>query len=51
MGVQELIAMAAQKASQIQLYLPPVNAPALIVRFSQELRIPQVFASVLAEGV
>ncbi len=36
--------MSAQKASQIHLRLPPINAPALIVRFSQELHIPQVHA-------
>lgn len=44
MGIQELMSLSAQKASQIQLRLPPINAPALIVRFSQELRIPQVYA-------
>ena len=44
MGIQELISLSAQKASRIHLRLPPVNAPALIVRFSQELHIPQVLS-------
>ena len=45
MGIQELMSLSAQKASQIHLRLPPVNAPALIVRFSQKLHIPQVYAA------
>ena len=44
MGIQELMSLSAQTASQIQMRLPPINAPALIVRFSQELHIPQVCA-------
>ena len=45
MGIQELMSLSAQTASQIHLRLPPVNAPALIVRFGQELHIPQVHAA------
>ncbi len=39
------MSLSAQTASQIHLRLPPVNAPALIVRFGQELHIPQVHAA------
>ncbi|CAL5221234.1 g3386 [Coccomyxa viridis] len=46
MGIQELMSLSAQTASQIHLRLPPVNAPALIVRFGQELHIPQEVARV-----
>ena len=42
MGIQDLMALSAQKAHQINVLLPPVNAPALILRLSQELAIPQV---------
>ena len=42
MAIQDLISLSAQRAHQIDLHLPPVNAPALIQRFSQELSIPQV---------
>ena len=40
--MQDLISLSAQRAHHIDLHLPPVNAPALIQRFSQELSIPQV---------
>lgn len=42
MGIQELFSVSAQKAHQLRMQLPPVNAPALILRFSHELSIPQV---------
>ena len=48
---RELMSLSAQKASQIHLHLPPVNAPALIVRFSQELQLPQVLASHISDHV
>ncbi|CAK0781685.1 hypothetical protein CVIRNUC_005445 [Coccomyxa viridis] len=44
MGIQDLMALSAQKAHQINVLLPPVNAPALILRLSQELAIPQEVA-------
>ena len=43
MGIQDLMALSAQKAHHINILLPPVNAPALILRLSQELAIPQVY--------
>ena len=36
------MALSAQKAHQINILLPPVNAPALILRLGQDLAIPQV---------
>jgi hypothetical protein len=42
MGVQELVAMAAQIGSRLQMRLPPVNAGALLHRYVQDLSLPEV---------
>ncbi|KAK9915291.1 hypothetical protein WJX75_007180 [Coccomyxa subellipsoidea] len=41
MGVQELVAMAAQIGSRLQMRLPPVNAGALLHRYVQDLSLPE----------
>lgn len=42
MGVQDLVALAVQIGSRLEMRLPPVNAGALLHRYVQDLALPEV---------